>query len=80
MSEEIKLGGIKIPAKDLEAKPESIKLLLMFLLEERNQMKLKIENLKERLNKSSRNSSIPLSIILKMDLGAKQKIAPRENH
>jgi hypothetical protein len=61
MSEEIDLGGIKVPAKDWEATPESIKLVLMFLLEERNQMKLKIESLEERLNKNSRNSSIPPS-------------------
>ena len=61
MSEDIDLGGIKVPAKDWEATPESIKLVLMFLLEERNQMKLKIESLEEKLNKNSRNSSIPPS-------------------
>jgi hypothetical protein len=43
MSEEIDLGGIKVPAKDWESTPESIKLVLMFLLEERSQMKLEIE-------------------------------------
>lgn len=61
MSEEIDLGGIKVPGQDWEATPESIKLVLMFLLEERNQMKLKIESLEERLNKNSQNSSIPPS-------------------
>jgi transposase len=61
MSEEIDLGGIKVSAKDWEATPESIKLVLMLLLEERKQMKLKIESLEERLNKNSRNSSIPPS-------------------
>jgi hypothetical protein len=38
MTEEIDLGGIKVPAVDWEATPESIKLVLMFLLEERKQM------------------------------------------
>ena len=61
MNEEIDLGGIKVPAEDWEATPESIKLVLMFLLEERKQMKGKIEELEERLNKNSRNSSIPPS-------------------
>lgn len=73
MSEEIDLGGIKVPAKDWESTPESIKLVLMFLLEERNQMKLEIENLKEKLNKNSRNSSIPPS---KNGFGAKAKNKP----
>jgi hypothetical protein len=49
MTEEIDLGGIKVPAVDWEATPESIKLVLMFLLEERKQMKEKIEELEERL-------------------------------
>ena len=61
MTEEIDLGGIKVPAEDWKATPESIKLVLMFLLEERKQMKEKIEELEERLNKNSRNSSIPAS-------------------
>jgi hypothetical protein len=43
MIEEIDLGGIKVPAADWESTPESIKLVLMFLLEERKQMKEKIE-------------------------------------
>jgi len=43
MSEEVDLGGIKVAAKDWEATPESIKLVFRFLLEERNQMKLKIK-------------------------------------
>jgi hypothetical protein len=70
MSEEIDLGGIKVPAKDWDSTPESIKLVLMFLLEERKQMKLEIEILKEKLNKNSRNSSIPPS---KDGFGAKIK-------
>jgi hypothetical protein len=37
MSEEIELGGIKVPAADLEATAESIKLVLKFLLEERKE-------------------------------------------
>lgn len=61
MTEEIDLGGIKVPAADWEATPESIKLVLMFLMEEQKQMKEKIEELEERLNKNSRNSSIPPS-------------------
>ena len=61
MIEEIDLGGIKVPAADWESTPESIKLVLMFLLEERKQMKEKIEELEEKLNKNSRNSSIPPS-------------------
>jgi transposase len=61
MIEEIDLGGIKVPAADLESTPESIKLVLKFLLEERKQMKQRIDELEERLNKSSKNSSIPPS-------------------
>jgi transposase len=61
MIEEIDLGGIKVPAADWESTPESIKLVLMFLLEERKQMKEKIEEMEEKLNKNSRNSSIPPS-------------------
>jgi hypothetical protein len=61
MSEEMDIGGILVPAVDLEATPESIKLVLKFLLEERNQMKQKIEELEEKLNKNSQNSSIPPS-------------------
>jgi hypothetical protein len=58
MSEEIELGGIKVPAADLEATPESIKLVLKFLLEERKETLAKIEALEERINKNSKNSSI----------------------
>jgi len=61
MSEEIDLGGIKVLAVDWEATPESIKLVLMFLLEERNNTKQRIEELEEKLNKNSQNSSIPPS-------------------
>jgi transposase len=61
MSEEIELGGIKVPAADLEATPESIKLVLKFLVEERKQILAKIEALEERINKNSKNSSIPPS-------------------
>jgi hypothetical protein len=61
MSEEIDLGGIKVPAADWESTPESIKLVLRFLLEERKQMKEKIEELEEKLNKNSSNSSLPPS-------------------
>jgi ferritin len=59
ISEEIDLGEIKVPAKDWESTQESIKLVLVLWLEERKQMKLKIESLKEKLNKNSRNFSIP---------------------
>jgi transposase len=59
--EEIDLSGIKVPAADWEATPESIKLVLMLLLEERKQMKQRIDELEERLNKNSQNSSIPPS-------------------
>lgn len=61
MSEEIELGGIKVPAADLEATPESIKLVLKFLVEERKQTLAKIEALEERVKKNSKNSSIPPS-------------------
>jgi len=61
MIEEIDLGGIKVPTADLESTPESIKQVLKFLLEERKQMKERIDELEERVNKSSKNSSIPPS-------------------
>jgi len=61
MAEEIELGGIKVPLKDLEATPESIKQVLKILLEERKEIKQRIEELEEKLNKSSKNSSIPPS-------------------
>ncbi|NJK29560.1 MAG: hypothetical protein HC851_15530 [Acaryochloris sp. RU_4_1] len=63
MSEEIDLGGIKVPAADWEATPESIKLVLMGLLQ-------RIEALEEKLSKNSRNSSLPPS---KDGFGAKSK-------
>lgn len=63
MSEEIDLGGIKVPAADWEATPESIKLVLMSLLQ-------RIEALEEKLSKNSRNSSSPPS---KDGFGAKSK-------
>jgi hypothetical protein len=39
MIEEIELGGIKVPLRDLEITPESIKQVLKILLEERNKTK-----------------------------------------
>ena len=63
MSEEIDLGGIKVPAADWEATPESIKLVLTTLLQ-------RIEALEEKLSKNSRNSSLPPS---KDGFGAKSK-------
>ena len=63
MSEEIDLGGIKVPAADWEVTPESIKLVLMTLVQ-------RIETLEEKLSKNSRNSSLPPS---KDGLGAKSK-------
>jgi hypothetical protein len=61
MIEEIDIGGIKVPSTDLESTPESIKQVLRFLLEERNQMKARIDELEERINKNSKNSSSPPS-------------------
>ena len=61
MTEEIDLGGIKVPLTDLETTPESIKQVLKILLEERKETKQRIEELEERLNKNSKNSSIPPS-------------------
>lgn len=58
MREEIDLGGIRVPIADLESTPESIKQVLKMLLEE---IKGRIEELEERLNKNSKNSSIPPS-------------------
>jgi hypothetical protein len=37
MIEEIELGGIKVPLRDLEITPESIKQVLKILLEERKE-------------------------------------------
>jgi hypothetical protein len=54
MTEETDLGGIKVPLTDLETTPESIKQVLKILLQ-------RIEELEERLNKNSKNSSIPPS-------------------
>jgi transposase len=68
MIEEIDIGGIKVPAADLESTPESIKLVLKFLLEERKETKQKIDELEERLNRNSKNSSLPPS---KNGFGAK---------
>ena len=61
MTEEIELGGIKVPLADLETTPESIKQVLKILLEERKETKQRIEELEEKLNKNSKNSSIPPS-------------------
>lgn len=61
MIEEIELGGIKVPLRDLETTPESIKQVLKNLLEERKEIKQRIEELEEKLNKNSKNSSIPPS-------------------
>jgi len=56
MVEEIELGGIKVPLSDLEATPESIKQVLKILLEERKEIKQRIEALEEKVNKNSKNS------------------------
>jgi transposase len=61
MIEEIDLGGIKVPMTDLERTPESIKQVLKILLEERKEIQQRIAELEERLNKNSKNSSIPPS-------------------
>jgi transposase len=61
MIEEIDIGGIKVPAADLESTPESIKLVLKILVEERKQTKQKLDELEERLKKNSKNSSLPPS-------------------
>ena len=61
MIEEIELGGIKVPLRDLEITPESIKQVLKILLEERKETKQRIEELEERVNKNSKNSSMPPS-------------------
>ena len=61
MIEEIELGGIKVPLRDLETTPESIKQVLKILMEERKEIKQRIEELEEKLNKNSKNSSIPPS-------------------
>jgi len=45
MIEEIELGGIKVPLRDLEITPESIKQVLKILLEERKETKQRIEEL-----------------------------------
>lgn len=74
MIEEIELGGIKVPTAELESTPESIKQVLKFLLEERKQMKQRIDELEEKLNKSSKNSSIPPS---KNGFGVKAEQAKR---
>jgi hypothetical protein len=41
----IDLGGIKIPAADLAANPESIKLVLKFSIFDREQTMTKLESL-----------------------------------
>ncbi len=43
MIEEIELGGVKVPLRDLETTPESIKQVLKLLLEERKEIKQRIE-------------------------------------
>jgi len=61
MIEEIEMGGIKFLFRDIETTPESIKQKLKILLEERKKTKQRIEDLEEKLNKNSKNSSIPPS-------------------
>jgi transposase len=79
MIEEIELGGIKVPLRDLETTPESIKQVLKMLLEERKEIKQRIEELEEKLNKNSKNSSIPPSkngFGIKSDKESKAKKKP----
>lgn len=79
MIEEIDLGGIKVPLRDLETTPESIKQVLKILLEERKEIKQRIEELEEKLNKNSKNSSIPPSkngFGVKVDKEGKAKKKP----
>ncbi len=52
MIEEIEIGGIKVPLRDLETTPESIKQVLKILLEERKEINQRIEELEEKLNKN----------------------------
>ncbi|MCA6540688.1 MAG: transposase [Pseudanabaena sp. M037S2SP2A07QC] len=79
MIEEIELGGVKVPLRDLETTPESIKQVLKLLLEERKEIKQRIEELEEKLNKNSKNSSITPSqngFGLKADKEGKAKKKP----
>ena len=68
MREEIDLGEIRVPLADLESTPESIKQVLKMLLGKRKETKGKIDELEEKSNKNSKNSSISPS---KNGFGAK---------
>lgn len=70
MIEEIDRLESEVPAGDWEATPESVRRVLEMLLSERQQMKQKIEELEEKLNKNSKNSSIPPS---KSGFGSKKE-------
>lgn len=69
MSDEIEIGGLKIPKEDWEATPVSVRLLVAKLLQDNQELRDRLNQLEERLNQNSQNSSRPPS---KDDVSFKQ--------
>ena len=61
MSEEIEIGGLKIPPADWEAAPASVRQLVDQLHQENQALRERLSQLEERLNQNSKNSSRPPS-------------------
>ena len=61
MSEEIEISGIKVPKADWDATPPSIQALVLVLSDRLRQQDERIQQLEERLNQTSKNSSKPPS-------------------
>lgn len=61
MSNEIDLGGLKVPQSDWDATPESIKLVVLALLEQLKLLNARVAELEEHQRRNSKNSSQPPS-------------------
>jgi hypothetical protein len=54
MSNEIELGGQKVPQSDWDATPESIKLVVLALLEQLKLLNARVAELEEQLRRNSK--------------------------
>jgi transposase len=73
MSDEIDLVGLKVPQSDWDATPESIKLVVLSLLEQLKLLDARVGELEEQLRRNSKNSSQPPSQDEKGSKGGKGK-------
>ena len=77
MRDEIEIGGLKLPKKDWEAIPASVRLLVTKLLQDNQALQARLAQLEERLNQTSKNSSRPPSTD---EVGVKKSTRPKPSN